>query len=137
MEHSRIQSYRDLTAWKKSILLIVEIYRITRKLPDDERFGLIPQLRRAAVSVSSNIAEGHGSTHRKTFLRHLAIARGSLMETESLLYVAECLNQLSSEDLATSTKLIDEISRLITSLRRALARSQRPEPAALRRPPKP
>lgn len=133
MEHSRIQSYRDLTAWRKSIAVAVEIYRVTRKLPDDERFGLVPQLRRAAVSISSNIAEGHGSSYRRTFLRHLSVARGSLMEIESILHVTEHLGQLAPADLADSRRLLDDTSRLITALRRALSRSPNPDPSNARR----
>ncbi len=60
MEHSRIQSYRDLTAWRKSVAVAVEIYRLTRKLPSDERFGLIPQLRRAAVLFPRILRRGTG-----------------------------------------------------------------------------
>lgn len=134
MDHAHIQSYRDLTAWRKSILLVVEVYRVSRKLPGDERFGLTAQLRRAAVSVGSSIAEGHGSSHRNTFLRHLAIARGSLMEVESLLHVAECLDYVRSGDTATSRQLLDETSRLVTALKRALANSTRPDPGAPRNP---
>jgi len=121
VEHSRIQSYRDLRAWRKSVAVAVEIYRVTRKLPADERFGLIPQLRRAAVSISSNIGEGHGSSYRKTYLRHLSVARGSLMEVESVLHVTEHLEQLAPADLADSRRLLDETSRLITALKRSLS----------------
>lgn len=129
MEHSRIQSYSDLTAWRKSVAVAVEIYRLTRKLPADERFGLVPQLRRAAVSISSNIAEGHGSSYRKTYLRHLSDARGSLMEVESVIHVTEHLKLLAPADLTDSRRLLDETSRLITALKRSLSpRKRKPDP---------
>lgn len=123
MEHTPIQSYRDLTAWKKSVELVVEVYSISRSLPSDERFALGAQIRRAAVSVSANIAEGHGSSHRGTYLRHLAIARGSLKETECLVELADRLGMLRSDDLIQARCYCDDTSRLLTALIRALSRS--------------
>lgn len=128
MEHVPIQSYRDLTAWRKSVELVVEIYRVSRLLPEVERFGLVTQLRRAAVSIAANIAEGHGSSHRKTFLRHLTIARGSLMETECLLELVVRLELVREHDLGVARIWCDDVSRLLTSLIRAVLRSKGPSP---------
>ena len=126
MEHVPIQSYRDLTAWRKSVELVVEIYRVSRAMPEEERFGLVPQTRCAAVSIAANIAEGHGSSHKKTFLRHLTIARGSLMETECLLELAVRLEMVKEHDLGVARIWCDDVSRLLTSLIRAISRSTGP-----------
>ena len=81
------KSYRDLDIWKRSLLHVTDVYRITRKLPFDERFGLTSQMRRAAVSISCNIAEGYGRSTRGEYLNHLSIARGSLFAVEALCAV--------------------------------------------------
>src|SRR5262245_66455825 len=93
----RIESYRDLRVRRTAMDLALEIYRLTSQFPSDERFGLTAQLRRAAVSVPSNIGEGHGRTHRGEYLHHLSIARGSAIAVEVQLTIAEHLNYLSAE----------------------------------------
>src|SRR5688572_6107760 len=75
-----IRTHRDLIAWQRGMTLSKEIYTATRAMPEDERFGLTNQMRRAAVSVPSNIAEGYALETRKSYLRHLRISRGSLAE---------------------------------------------------------
>jgi len=71
-----LKSYRDLEVWQKGVDLVVLLYQLTKLFPDDERYGLISQIRRAAVSIPANIAEGYGRTHRGDYLRHLSIAKG-------------------------------------------------------------
>jgi four helix bundle protein len=88
------QSYENLKIWKESVDLAESVYSLTKKFPKDEIFGMTSQLRRAAVSVSANIAEGSGRHSRKDFCRFIDIAIGSLNETESLLHVAHKLKYI-------------------------------------------
>ena len=81
-----VQSYRDLVAWNKAMELVTEIYRVTKKFPKEELFGLMSQLRRAAVSIPSNIAEGKGRLSKGEFRQFLGNARGSLAEVETQIY---------------------------------------------------
>lgn len=84
----KIESYEDLLVWQKSMDLVTVIYKIVTKLPLNEQYGLAPQLRRAAVSIPANIAEGFGRWHAKEFVRFLLIANGSVKELETHLLVA-------------------------------------------------
>jgi four helix bundle protein len=115
-----IQSYRDLLVWQKSMDLVTEIYQLTRPFPQEELFGLTSQTRRAAVSVPANIAEGYGRIHRKEYLYHLSIARGSLMEVETHLQIALRLTYLSREQGAQIWSLLQEVGRLLNGLIRSL-----------------
>ena len=83
---SSVRSYKDLRVWKSALKLVGSVYKVTDRFPPEERFGLTSQLRRAAVSVVANIAEGNGRLHRAEYIHHLSIARGSLLEAEALLY---------------------------------------------------
>lgn len=116
----RVQSYRDLRVWKTAVELTLEIYRITESLPPSERFGLSSQLRRAAVSIASNIAEGHARTTRGEYLNFLSMARGSAIEVEVQLFLAEQIGYLQSPTLVKARRYCDAISRMITTLKRAL-----------------
>jgi len=117
-----IQSYRDLHVWQKSMDVVVDCYDVTRNFPDSERYGLISQLQRAAISVPANIAEGRGRGHIKEFLRHISIACGSHAELETHLEVARRLKYLSNEQAATLAKRIAEVGRMLTALRSSLRR---------------
>lgn len=121
---ARIRSYRDLLAWQLSVRLAVAVYRATDQFPSTQRFGLTAQLQRAAVSVPSNIAEGHGQGSRGAYMRSLGIARGSLKEVETQLEIAHQLRFLDDAKHAELQDLCDRISRLLTNLRRALAKSR-------------
>src|SRR5688500_1847747 len=94
-----VESYRDLRLWQAAMDLGVESYRVGELMPSRERFGLVAQIRRAAVSIPANIAEGHGRLRRGEYLHHLSIARGALKELETLLALAERLGYLSDADL--------------------------------------
>ena len=118
-----INSYRDLTVWQKSIDVAVEAYRLAALLPPIEGYGLAAQIRRAATSVSANIAEGHGRTHIGDFSRSVSVARGSLMELDSHLVLCERLGYLSGEQLVKVRELIDTVSGMLTMLKRALRRT--------------
>jgi len=114
-------SYEQLDAWKRGMDLVCEVYRVTQLLPSAERFGLVAQLRRAAVSIPSNIAEGSGRQGRRELLHHLSIARGSLKELETLLAVLERLRYVVPAELAASRDLCGHVSRLTYGMRRKLA----------------
>jgi four helix bundle protein len=94
-----VQSYRDLRVWNTAVELTLEVYRITESFPQSERFGLTAQLRRAAVSVPSNIAEGHARNTRGEYRQFLSIARGSAVEVEVQLFLAEQLGYVQSHVL--------------------------------------
>ena len=100
--------------------LALEVYRVTETFPQTERFGLTSQLRRAAVAVPSNIAEGHGRSTRGEYKNFLSIARGSVMEVEVQLTLAERLGYVQSPVLAKALDYCDATSRMITKLKRAL-----------------
>src|SRR6266566_3579857 len=115
-----VQSYRDLRVWKTSVELALEVYRITESFPQSERFGLTSQLRRAAVSVASNIAEGHARSTRGEYRHLLSVARGSAIEAEVQLFLAEQIGYVQSSTLVKARDYCDAISRMITKLKRAL-----------------
>jgi len=115
-----VQSYRDLKVWKIAVELTLEVYRITESFPQSERFGLTSQLRRAAVSVASNIAEGHARSGRGEYRNLLSIARGSAIEVEVQLFLAEQIGYVQSPMLNKARDYCDAISRMITNLKRSL-----------------
>jgi four helix bundle protein len=88
----KVKTFRDLIAWQKAMELVKQVYRATDTMPEGERFGLTAQMRKAAVSIPSNIAEGHGRGSRTDYIRFLRIARGSLMELQTQLILAEQLH---------------------------------------------
>ena len=115
-----LRSYQELIGWKKGIELVTDVYRLTQKFPKQEIYGLTSQIRRAAVSVPSNIAEGQGRSTTRDFLRCLSIASGSLQELETQLIIASRLNFLDESfrpGLFASTK---EVARLINGLTKSL-----------------
>ena len=118
-----IRHYKDMIVWQRSIELVVECYDFTRSFPAGERFNLTSQIRRAAVSIPSNIAEGQGRSHRKELLHHISISRGSLQELETLVIIAERLGYAAAEDLKRARELCDEVGRMLAGLRRSLATS--------------
>ena len=120
MEPRRINSYRDLTVWQRAIDLTDSVHTITRSFPKDERFGLTCQLERAAASIPSNIAEGHGRTHLREYLYHLSIARGSLMEVETQLTIAARRGYVSAAEEQRVFNLSGDVGRLLSGLIRAL-----------------
>jgi four helix bundle protein len=114
-----MQSFRELIVWQKAMELVVEIYRITAMFPKNESYGLANQMQRAAVSVPSNISEGHALKQTKSYLRHLAIASGSLAELETQLEISERLKYLMPEDRQLIAKA-EEVGKMLTGLRNSL-----------------
>jgi four helix bundle protein len=113
-----MKTYRELDAWKRSMSLVSEIYRLTTDFPKTELYGLVSQMRRAAVSVPSNIAEGWGRRNRRDFLRFLRTSYGSLMELETQLVLSVQLGFATKENCATVWSLSQEVGRLLNGLRR-------------------
>lgn len=120
-----IRSYRDLEVWKRSVDLVMHVYRVTRKLPPDERFGLISQMRRAAVSVTCNIAEGYGRATRGEYLNQLSVARGSLNELETLAIVCQSLGLLTANDLAPIDDHLMQMRRMLGRMRLGLQKGRK------------
>jgi four helix bundle protein len=110
------ESYRDLIAWRKAMDLVTEVYRVTRKFPRDELYGLTNQLRRAAVSVPSNIAEGQARFSHKEFHHFLSHARGSLVEIETQLMIAQNLVYLSPQQTKPLLDKTAELGRVLNGL---------------------
>ena len=118
-----VQSYKDLIAWQKAMDLVVEVYQVTANFPRDERFGLTNQLRRAAVSVPSNIAEGQGRGPTQDFVRFLRIARGSVQEIDTQLTLAMRLGFLPQEHYDRLAAMITEVAKIINGLIRSIPTS--------------
>jgi four helix bundle protein len=115
-----IKSYRDLGVWEKAMNLVVGSYQLAKILPKDELYGLVSQIRRAAVSVPANIAEGHGRDHLGDYLHHLSVANGSLMELETHLLVAQRLSYLKISEVEPLLGLTAEVGRMLAGLSRNL-----------------
>jgi len=119
------RSYRDLVAWQKAMKFVTAIYEVTQRFPSEERYGLTNQLRRASVSVPSNIAEGQARFSQKEFHHFLSMARGSLVEIETQLLIARNLKYLQpakAEDLlATADELGRILNGLISSIKNRVA----------------
>lgn len=111
-----MKSYRDLVVWQKSMQISVLIYELIIKLPENERYGLIPQIKRSAISIPSNIAEGYGRNYKKDFSRFLQIARGSLYENQTQLELSLNLGFIEENDLKEIKELSLEIEKMLNSL---------------------
>lgn len=109
-------NYQDLKVWQKAIDLTTEIYSIVKQLPRDEQYALSDQMRRAAVSVPSNIAEGRGRGTDKEFVHYLLMSRGSLWELSTQLVICERLQYLDQAQISDARQLITEISKMINAL---------------------
>ena len=119
------ESYKSLDAWQRSIDLTVAVYKLTAAFPDSERFGLINQLRRAAVSVPSNIAEGFGRASTGEYLQFLGHSRGSNSEVETQLVIARALGFAKPEDYKQAEHLCSEVGRMLNAMMKTLRSRQR------------
>jgi four helix bundle protein len=116
----RVNGYRDLLVWQRAMDLVVEVYRLAETFPREERYGLVQQVKRAGVSIASNIAEGHGRDHLGDYLRQLSVANGSLMELETQFLIALRMGYLSTEDGDRVLGHASEVGRMLSGLVRAL-----------------
>jgi four helix bundle protein len=115
------QDYRDLVVWKKAIDLTACVYRLTRTFPKEETYGLVSQLRRASVSVASNIAEGRGRLNNAEFRQFLGVAQGSIYELQTQLFVAKRLEIADSEAILEAHDLSDDVSKMLGSFIKTLS----------------
>ena len=118
-----VGSHRDLVIWQKAMEAVAECYELTRNFPNDERFGLTSQLRRAAVSIPSNIAEGKGRGTTGVYINHLSIALGSLAEVDTQIELAVKLKMIKASSTHSITMKLEEIGRMISGLKRSLERN--------------
>ena len=114
------ESFKELLVWQRAVQLTVAIYELTSKFPSAERFGLTNQLRRASVSVASNIAEGYGRSSTGEYVQFLGMARGSNSEVQTQLEIADRLNFGNAAERATAGSLADEVGRMLVSMMRKL-----------------
>lgn len=110
----QLKNHKDLDVWKNSMDLVTDVYKLTKEFPAEERYGLSQQLRRSAVSIPSNIAEGAGRKHKKEFIHFLSIALGSLAECETQILIANKLNYMN--DIIMFDEKIISIKRMINGL---------------------
>ncbi|HTU33479.1 MAG TPA: four helix bundle protein [Candidatus Acidoferrum sp.] len=120
-----MQRFTELRVWQRSHALVVTLYRATTRFPVEERYGLTSQLRRAVLSVPTNIAEGSKRVSRQDYARFLNVAEGSLAETEYLLMVARDLGYLAPKETETHLKELTEIASMLNSLRAKVAPRQK------------
>jgi four helix bundle protein len=120
-----VQSYRQLIAWQKAMDFVAEVYRVTRTFPKEEMYGVTSQLRRAAVSIPSNIAEGQGRQTTGEFRQFLGHARGSLLETETQILLSERLEYLGHKETESLIAQAAEVGRILNGLMNSLEKSRR------------
>ena len=111
-----MKNYRDLIVWQKSMDLVEEIYKITSFLPNEEKFGLSLQLKRAVVSIPSNIAEGYERNTPKDYIKFLSIAKASRAEVETQLLICQRLEYVNEDTTRKAFELCDEIKRIIIAM---------------------
>ncbi len=111
-----VRTYRDLVVWQKAMVLVTSVYRATQAFPREEMYGLVSQLRRYAVSVPSNIAEGYGRQSTGDYVRFLQVAMGSIFEMQTQLEISKNLGLLSTTAFTTLYESSREIERMLSSL---------------------
>jgi four helix bundle protein len=124
MNEPQIKFYKDLRVWNEAMNIVEQCYMLTAKFPRDEIYGLTSQLRRAAVSVPANIAEGYGRENTGSYVQFLKIAQGSLKEVETLLLVSERIKVASSGSTSTLLDQCDVAGRMLNGLIRSLRRDE-------------
>jgi four helix bundle protein len=120
MEKKKIESYKDLVVWQKGIELVNELYTVTKEFPKEEMFGLTNQIRRAAVSVPANIAEGWGRNSTKNYIQFIRISIGSLYEIETQLIIANNQNYITNQKKSALSARIDELGKMLNKLLKSL-----------------
>ena len=119
-----MKDYKDIKVWQRAMQLAEEVYRLVKQLPKEEMFGLSGQLRRAVVSIPSNIAEGYGRESKTEYLRYLKIARGSLYEVETQLYLCIRTGLLREEDTDKAFSYVSEIGKMLNVLIRSIQQAE-------------
>ena len=117
----KVKNYQELIAWQRAMDLVEDVYKATKDFPREEIYGLTSQIRRAAVSIPSNIAEGQGRRTTADFLRHLSIAYGSLREVETQALIARRLRYIAQTKLDEVMNRAGEVGRLLNGLMSSLA----------------
>ena len=111
-----MESYRELIMWQKAMDLVEEVYRLVKLLPREETYALSDQMRRAAISIPSNIAEGHGRNSEREFLRFLSIAQGSRAELDTQIEICIRLKYVDMEQVVTAQKLSNEVGKMLRKM---------------------
>lgn len=119
--NGKVESHKDLTVWQKSMDLVVLVYKLMEKLPKQERYSLCDQIRRSAVSIPSNIAEGKSRNSIKEYKYFVGIAKGSVAELETQLLLCERIGYLQKEELRETLGLLEEVSKMLGKLNLVLA----------------
>ena len=117
----KTQIYKDLVVWQKGIALAKIVYRLTQNFPPEEKFGLVAQMRRSAVSIPSNIAEGQARRTTGEFIQFISNAEGSVAELDTQLILSMELGFCNSSNAAAAFELVDELRRMLNVLRRKLS----------------
>ncbi len=118
----KVKTFRDLVVWQKALDLAEAVYVVSRRFPKEEIYGITSQMRQAAVSIASNIAEGHGQHSRREFFHFLGIARGSLAELQTHVILAARLGMLDDDNRLNLETRLAEVGRLLNGLRKAIRR---------------
>jgi len=118
---NKINSYKSLIVWQKAIVLVTEVYSISKTFPNEEKFGIVNQLNRAVVSIPSNIAEGWGRESSKNYLQFLRISRGSLMEVETLIIISRNLNYIDAENFKLISDKIEETGKILQGIIKSIS----------------
>ncbi len=124
-----VKSYRELIVWQKAMELATEVYGLVKLLPREETYALGDQMRRAAVSIPSNIAEGYGRSSKKDYANFLTMARGSAYEVETQILLCNRINLLSTSQVAPALQILTEITRMVNAMLAKLA--PHPTPSTL------
>ena len=113
---NKVKSYKDLIVWQKSMDLVIEIYKLVKKLPKEETYSLSDQMRRAVVSIPSNIAEGYARKTTKEYLKFLSIANGSRTELETQLIICNKIGYLNEKEIEVAMQKSTEIGKMISTI---------------------
>ncbi len=115
-----VKNYEELKVWQKAMDAVTEVYRLTKGLPKEEIYGLVNQMRRAVVSVPSNIAEGNSRSTSKEYVHFLSVSRASAAEVKTQLLICERLEYLSREEITVALELLDEVMKMLYAIMQKL-----------------
>ena len=115
-----LKSYKDFTVWQKAMELVEEVYKLVKVLPKSETYVLSDQMRRAAISIPSNIAEGQGRNNKREFVNFLSFAKGSQRELETQLQICVRVGYMNESDIAVAMMLCEEVGKMLSSLVKSL-----------------